>query len=756
MHTSVLSRSMPNQFQRSSVVLLGMLSVALLAQVWSQALPTGSLIDTAGDRLKLPLQFTPNVGHSDPTVKMTARGMSGTLAFTDRQVVLALPSAGNRNQGSDTREAPSQAPTPTVVRLQFDGAHLTPTIVGGEPLGVMHSYVGNDPTRWRSNVPAYASLTYHALYPGIDLRYDGYDGGLKGTYLVAPRVDPAQIGWRYNGAQTVEIDAKTGDLHITLPNGMTLIEQAPVAWQELMVSGQRVRRVPVEVRFAKSADGRIGFALGHYDQMQPLTIDPTLVYSTYLGGGSADYAHAVAVDKNGNVYVTGHTYSANFPGASGPRLGSTDVFVTKLNAQGSRLLYTTILAGEDDEESNSIVVDSIGNIWIAGGTQSNQFPTRNPIKGTFSGGNRDTFATKLAPDGVLTASTYLGEEWDDLAYGIAVDQGGNPYLVGHVEVSGPVAFVRRLTADGGTQVYQAFFGQADQGFNRGTSARAVAVDAQGNSYITGQTDAVFNTVNGYKPACPQTNPGYCDDKEAFVFKVNPEGTRALYSTYLGGDDGGSGTGSGSDIGTGIALDNDGNILVTGYTLSPNFPTKNAAQATKRGADNFADAFVTKFTPQGNALVYSTYLGGAGWEQSQGIVVDRAGNAHVAGFTGSEDFPVTADAAQPMIGRGICIVGSTERFCYDGFVTTLSATGSRVWSTYLGGKNDDLINGIALDDAANLLLAGKTESFDFPTTTGVLQPNKALNDDAFVVKSRTGSGSTNPVLPYKVYLPMTTR
>jgi hypothetical protein len=195
--------------------------------------------------------------------------------------------------------------------------------------------------------------------------------------------------------------------------------------------------------------------------------------------------------------------------------------------------------------------------------------------------------------------------------------------------------------------------------------------------------------------------------------------------------------------------------VIGQTFAADFPVENAAQPAKSGPDNFSDAFVAKFTPQGNALIYATYLGGEAWEEAHGIGVDAAGNAYIAGMTSSEDFPSSADAVQPAIGPGICINGSGERYCYDGFVTALNATGARMWSTYLGGKNDDIANGIAIAPAGGLFIAGKTESTDMPATTGTFQPNKALNDDGFVIKLGAASPGNPPMSP-RVYLPLIVR
>ncbi|HSD82288.1 MAG TPA: SBBP repeat-containing protein, partial [Anaerolineae bacterium] len=565
--------------------------------------------------------------------------------------------------------------------------------------------------------------------------------------------DPDQIHWRYAGADDVSIDPATGDLHITL-GGTQLIERAPIAWQDRAGAA-----APIGVRYLVQPDGSINFAFAPHDPTLPLIVDPTLVYGTYLGANNTDSARGIAVDGNGNVYLTGQTYSPNFPGTTGARSGTTDVFVTKLNAQGTTLLFTTILGGNDDEAGNGIAVDATGHAWITGATESTNFPTLNPLmQADFSAGFEDTFATKLNANGSLAFSTYLGLATNDHGNAIAVDSQGNAYITGEADASfGPEVIAHKLAADGSELIYGRVFGAAERGFMKGSSGYALAVDSEGDAYITGRTNSiVFPVVNPFQATCREHDDVDCTGVDAFVTKLDPAGNTILYSTYLGGSSMGSEIGTGSDEGWGIAVDGSGNIYVAGTTFAPDFPVVNALQPTKSGADNFSDAFIAKLTPAGDALVYSTYLGGEAWEEVHGLVIDSTGNAYVAGFTSSNNFPVSSDALQPTIGQRICLVGSNERFCYDGFITAVSATGSRLWSTYLGGKGDDVINGMAYA-AGNVYVAGKTESFDLPTTAGAFQHDKALNEDAFVVKIATGGVTPPPPsFTHHVYLPSVLR
>jgi hypothetical protein len=667
----------------------------------------------------LALAFVPSGEHERGAASFSAYGLGGTLQFEPAAVSLALPDTAG-------------------LRVRFVGAEqAAPIVPSGRQAGVANRYSGADPATWRSALPTYSTLTYQGLYPGIDLRYDGQDGRLKGTYTLAAQANPQAIHWRYEGAQALAIDA-AGDLRITLPSGRTLVEHAPVAWQE-----RAGLRTPVAAQFTLAGD-QAGFALGAYDPRQPLVIDPTLVYGTFLGGKSTDAIHAIAVDAAGSVYVTGETYSSDYPGAGGPRQGSTDLFVTKLNAQGSAIVYSTIIGGGDDEAGNAIAVDAAGQAWITGATESANYPTLKPLQpADFSAGFLETFATKLSPAGQIQFSSYLGVASNDHGNDIALDPQGNAYITGQAGAQyGPEVFVRKLAADGSQQIYQGFFGAAERGFDKGSSGQAIAVDAAGNAYITGRTNSiVFPVVDPLQATCSDSDEIDCTGDDAFIAKVNPAGTDLVYSTYLGGSRAGSQIGGGGDEGQDIAIDQLGNIYVAGQTFASDFPVKNAAQPTKSGADNFSDAFVAKLTAQGDQLIYATYLGGEDWEEAHGLAIDAEGNAYVAGMTSSADFPASTDALQPAIGRGFCLNGSQERYCYDGFVAALSPAGSRLWSTYLGGNDDDSANGIAIDSAGSLYVAGKTESFDMPATSGVFQPGKALNEDGFIVK--IGAGDPNP-------------
>jgi hypothetical protein len=392
-----------------------------------------------------------------------------------------------------------------------------------------------------------------------------------------------------------------------------------------------------------------------------------LVYSTYLGGGSADGSNGIAIDSSGNVYITGLTNSTNFPITPGAfdtsfNGGSGDVFVSKLNASGTALLYSTYLGGVGIDGGQSIAIDGSGNAYITGYTWSSNFPTTlGALDTSFNGGSRDVFVTKLNTSGTaLVYSTYLGGSGTDFGDGIAVDGSENAYITGSTPstnfpttpgvfdtlynggVSYGDIFVTKLNASGTALVYSTYLGGGSDDGGSG-----IAVDGSGNAYISGGTmSSNFPTTLG----ALDTSYNGVGDYDVFLSKLNPSGTALVYSTYLGG--------GGSDGTNGIAIDGSGNAYITGQTSSSDFPTTLGAFNTL--SNGSSDGFVTKLNPSGTALVYSTYLGGVGSDWGTGIALDGSGNAYITGETQSSNFPTTPGAFD-----------TTFNGNYDVFVTKLS-------------------------------------------------------------------------------------
>ncbi|HET9407908.1 MAG TPA: SBBP repeat-containing protein [Candidatus Sulfotelmatobacter sp.] len=400
-----------------------------------------------------------------------------------------------------------------------------------------------------------------------------------------------------------------------------------------------------------------------------------LIYSTYLGGsnfgpagGNLNFAFAIAVDSNGNAIITGSTQSADFPtvhAIQSTLRGSENAFVAKINAAGNALIYSTYLGGNSFDRGMGVAVDSLGNVYVTGETDSTDFPLQNALQPKFSGGANDAFVTKINPSGSsLIYSTYLGgSNGDNFGNGIAADSSGNAYVAGFTNTadfplknplqSSPVnGFVTKINASGSALVYSTYLGG-----NGSDSASAIAVDSAGNAYVAGTTDSSdFPLKNALQPS----STGFPD---AFVTKLNPTGDGLVYSTYLGG--------SGGDGADAIAVDAAGNAYLTGRTSSTDFPTVNAFQATKRGE---FDAFVTELNAAGSALIYSTHLGGSSNSHAQasgiGIAVNRAGTAYIAGDGNGLGIPATPAAFQQPPLRGMAIfVAKIAQQTFVGFSPT---------------------------------------------------------------------------------------
>ncbi len=613
------------------------------------------------------------------------------------------------------------------------GANLSPRVTGLEALtGKVNYFLGNDPKKWRTNIPTYAKVKYHDVYPGIDLIYYGNRQQLEYDFIVAPGADPNAIIFEF-GKVAANLKRRPapqvndqGDLVLPTAGGQIRLNR-PLAYQE--VNG--VQR-EISASYIFKGERRVGFQVAKYDGSRPLIIDPVLTYSTYLGVAGLDEGEAIAVDTAGNAYVTGVAGSTNFPttpgafqttlGGFGGVFGFGDAFVTKLNPTGSALVYSTYIGGGGDDVSTGIAVDAAGNAYLTGLTNSRvTFPTTpGAFQTTFGGGSFDAFVTKLNPTGSgLVYSTYLGGLAQDDASRIAVDAAGSAYVTGETNsINFPTtpavfqsslggdfdAFVTKLNPAGSGLAYSTFLGggATDSGID-------IAVDASGNAYVIGNSSSTdFPTTAG------AFRTSFGGTRDAFVAKVNSTASALLYSTYLGGH--------GDDRGRGIAVDSAGNAYVTGLTNSGNFPFSPSAFQT--AFNGVFDAFVAKVNPSGSGLVYSTFLGGTARDEGNSIAVDVAGNAYVTGETESSNFP-TANAVQPALG------GAS-----DAFVTKLNPTGSALlFSTYLGGNSFDAGGGIALDAASdpNAYVAGSTDSNNFPTTAGAFQTIFGGNRDAFIAK-----------------------
>jgi hypothetical protein len=661
---------------------------------------------------QVPMAFELNRGQTDAAVNFLSRGQGYALFLTPGEAVLSWRTP-----------APGQS---SVVRMRIAGADLQARASGVDALPTVSNYFNSDdPAHWHTGIPNYARVRYNGVYPGIDLVYYGNQQQLEYDFVVAPGADPRAIVLDFAGVQGLSLNT-AGDLVLGTADG-ALVQHKPVIYQY-----RDQQRQVIDGHYLIEGS-RVRFAVAGYDHSQPLIIDPTLAYSTYLGGKDFDYGDSIAVDANGEAYVTGLVFSVRFPGLRGEEFqasGSGDVLVAKLSRNGSQLLYSTYIGGSSQDVAYGIAVDPKGNAYVTGYTRSQDFPTtRNTVQPRFvSKAGQNAFVTRLDPLGSLSYSTYLGGTGSDTGRGITVDSSGDAYVTGYT-TSGDFptserafqkslagqqnAFVTKLSANGGRVEYSTFLGGDDYDFGFG-----IAVNREGNAYVTGTTWGVFNSTFPTTTNAFQTV--YAGGGDAFVSKLSTDGSSLVYSTLLGG--------AGNDGGRGIALDTGGSAYVTGFTLSNAFPiTAGALQTTLNGTE---DAFVTKLSSDGSKLGYSTYLGGSGNDATYGIAVGTNGYAYVTGFTLSPDFPTTASPIQTANGSW-----------REPFVTALNATGTQLaYSTYLGGSNGDSGYAIAVDSGDNAYVTGYTNSLDFPVTSSAYRTDLATGatQDVFIAKISSAS------------------
>ena len=693
------------------------------------------------------MHFEANAGQTDKSVDFLSRGPGYTVFLTPSQAVLTLRTSTNSTKAARSRKHASEQ---TSLVMALVGATANSSGEGLEKLGgTVNYFVGNDPDQWRSGIPVFGKVKYAGVYPGIDLVYYGNQQQLEYDFMVAPGADPKQVRLGFPGADRVESDDQAGlVVHVGKANFRW---QKPVAYQQT-ASG----RTEVPARFVLRSGNQVTFELGAYDASKPLIIDPlvsVLTYATYLGGTGDDFLMGIAADGLGNVYVVGDTTPGNYPTTAGAYrvspAGSNDVVVTKLNSTGSAMVYSTYLGGSGIDLAGGIALDSSGNVYVTGVTDSPNFPTKNAAFPGNAGFN-DAFLAKLGPFGTnLLYSTYLGGGSDDSGNAVAADNSGNAYITGDTYSigTGSTPFPSTHSAyqgnnGGGRDAFVAKFittlsGSASVAYvtflggNTDEKGEGIAVDSGGNAIVVGEvrdnntvpptlpssdfpTQAAFQNTFNRGISDPYT-AGYSD---GFVTKLDAAGANLVFSTFLGGDF--------DDCATGVTIDSTGKIYVLGETSSTNFPTLNAAQPIiGGGADNdfpAQDAFIAEFASNGASLVYSTYLGGSGYESGfqtyrAGIAVDRSGYVYVAGWTDSlDDFPLTVGADQ------------TNSFGpSDSFVAKLNPNipgpSSLIYASFLGGDGDDRATACATDTNGNFYVAGFTSSTtNFPTTPGVFRPN----------------------------------
>jgi uncharacterized protein (TIGR03437 family) len=755
--------------------------------------------------MSVPLSFEPNQGQLTSTVQFLSRGSGYALFLTPGKVVLNL----ERQQpapAAATGHTPAAASVDTL-GMSLIGANPKANAVGLAPQpGVVNYFIGNDPKNWRSGIPTYGKVSYPQIYPGVDLVFYGNQRQLEYDFAVAPGADPSRIAWRIDGARA-SVDAE-GNLALRGTNGPASFKK-PVLYQ---LDGDK--KTSVEGWFAV-AGNQVRFRLGRYDHSRALIIDPVLSYASYLAGSSTDHigwtlgpgisavgtSQGLAVDSAGSVYVAGDTYSIDFPTknpyqgappAKGPA-GSPvapgqwpSAFVTKFSQDGSSLVYSTYLGGNGYDYIYAIAVDSSGEAYVTGQTNSPNFPItagayqticdtvpyntgQQPTSGCNSS-NISAFVTKLNATGTgIVYSTFLGGYAYAYATAIAVDSAGRAYIAGNEEEScnpsytyqgcfpttnGAViggnrtvggspqyAFVAAFDQTGAQLLYSTIFGDLNTS-GGGTYGTAVAVDSKDYFYLAGETTAgkLPTTTGAYQTSgAPLDSTGtYVGAWRGFVAKFNPVtsagGASLAYCTYLGGH-----TQSLGDYISGIAIDSASNAYIAGYTNSPDFPVTAGAYSTVCGPNGqtCAAAHVTKLNPTGTGIVWSTFVGDSKSDGSDAlfftgpIQLDGNGNVYIMGQPNS-GFPLVNPVQTAGNGGDLQVL-----------VAKIDPTGANLlFSTYIGSGGLDSANpaGLAVDAAGDIYLAGNTSGPHLITTPGAFQTTVSNNPccyHGFVAKITPG-------------------
>ncbi|HEX8247163.1 MAG TPA: SBBP repeat-containing protein [Pyrinomonadaceae bacterium] len=679
---------------------------------------------------KQPVEFEENRGQLERRVRYQARGTGYSLFLTADEAVYVLPMPQRgRESRVESREFETEDQSPKskvqkafALRMKIVGAN-TESLYRGEEIREHRTnyFKGDNPENWQTEVPNYSRVVMQEVYKGVSMVWHGKEqGATQYDFVVEPNGDADQIALEFDGAERIELDAE-GNLLIHTEAG-TIKQTKPFTYQETGGIKQEVESgFAIENAQTAGRNSQIRFSVGEYDRSKPLTIDP---YSTYLGGNLDDAGYSIAIDATGNIYVTGSADSTTFPTTAGAfdttQNGGNDVFVTKLNAAGSALIYSTFIGGSGHDVGFGIAVDSSGNAFLTGMAQSADYPTTAGAYDTIHNGNEDVFVTKLNAAGSgLIYSTFVGGSGSDYGRGIAFDSSGNAFLTGFTYSSGfPTTvgafdtgfnngddvFAAKLNAAGSSLIYSTFLG--GQGFDEGNS---IAVDSSGNAFLTGFTQDHTTDYPATAGAYDTTHNGFND---VFVTKLNAAGSALIYSTFIGGA-------SNNETGRGIAVDSSGNAFLTGFTGSTNYPaTAGAYDITHNGQ---SDVFVTKLNPAGTALIYSTFIGGNDVDDGSSIVIDSSGNAFLTGSTYSTTYPTTAGGFD-----------TTHNGQADVFVTKLNAAGSALtYSSFIGGSSSEFGYGIAFDTSGNAFVTGQTNSSNFPITAGAYDTTHNGFNDGFV-------------------------
>jgi hypothetical protein len=676
--------------------------------------------------MKLQMPFIANEGQVAKEVSFYAQTFAGTVYVTKQgEMVYSLPYL--LNSKSEIRNPKFQV---SILREKLVGAN------GLKPSGVdlaqtkVNYFIGNDKTKWKTNIPTYNSISLGEVYSGINFSLKAYGKTMEKVFTVQPGADPNAIKLKMEGANSLKGNEK-GELEIETDLGMVRFSK-PLAYQK-----EGDRRKYVEVAYVTVGD-TYGFRTGDYDKKKILTIDPLLA-STFLGGsGYDDDFIDIILDGSGNVYVAGTTGSTSgpqifptTPGAYEENVqGTWDVFISQFDSNLENLNISTFLGGSAGERSYSITLDGSGNVFVTGETASSDFPTTPGAYDVSHNGNADVFVSRLDSNlENLIASTFLGGGGGsypyDSGHSITLDENGDVYVAGY---AGSTDFPTTLGAYDTTPIgYDSFISRFDNTLEHLTASTVVGegcfyygvlsmtLDGNGNVYVAGTAcSSDFPTTPG---AYDETyNDGSMD---FYVSKLDTDLTTLIASTFLGG--------SSFEETISMTLDGSGNVYVAGSTYSTDFPTTPGAYDESFNGNPAVghDFVVSKLNSDLTTLIASTYLGGTLDEDTftPSITLDDIGNVYVAGATQSSDFPATPGIYDDSYNSGMDAFVSR----FDNTLENLTA------STFLGGTGHDYALSMVLDGSGNVYVAGQTANASFPTTTGAYDESFNGTTDFFVTK-----------------------
>jgi hypothetical protein len=688
--------------------------------------------DTVAALGKMPLQFIENQGQLDGAVKYYARKGPMTLYLTAGEIVFDFISPCQQawknkeffSSFDEKKECQHQ-----VVRMKLQDANSVPVITGRDQQETVYSYfIGNDPAKWRANVPTYSEVYYKDVYAGIDMRlYSAANGTLEYDFVVHPGADPAKIALAVEGIDGMEVDAG-GDLIMKSAFG-DMKQKLPLIYQE--ADGKKIA-VSSRFNIIKSLSAKnkgawtYGFTISAYNRQKDLIIDPLLA-STLMGGSNYDGFYHMKIDASGNIFLTGATESSNFPVSSGVYDttfdGSKgDTFVAKFKNDLSGFLSCTLLGGSYWENGTTLGFDASGNVFVAGNTYSTDFPTTSgAYDRTFNGGDCDAFVAKFNNSlNTLIASTLIGGYQFDTIHSMGIDPSGNVYVAGYdTSMDYPCTTgAYDSSQNGGTDVNVSCLDNSLAhllastliGGSEDEWADGLVMDASGNIYITG------TTYSSDYPSTPGAyDPSHNGEYDAFVSELDSNLTTLAASTFVGG--------AGYDRSNSIKMDASGNLVIAGKTGSNDYPcTSGAYDSSFNGGWN--DAVVSKLNSDLSLLLASIYVGGADDEEATSICLDASGNVYIAGCTSSTDYPCTRGSYDSSYNGGD----------HDAFGSKFNSNLTHLlFSTYIGGVGDEYAYIMGIDASGCIFIAGETSSADYPTTAGAYDGTFNGAYDAFISK-----------------------